>query len=283
MSSKDIQFKPEALQRVVSGVNKLAKTVGSTLGPGGRNVIFKKAIGWPLVTKDGVTVAKEVELDDKFEDVGACLVRQIAEKTCADAGDGTTTATILADAILTDGLQGVISGVNPIDIHRNLTRMSEEIVDYIRTEIKQDVTTEEQTKHIATVSANWDEEIGKLVSDAFKEVGVDGTIHIEAPKKGTKTTLRIIEGINFSRGFVTPYQINTPKGTIEYDDAYILLYKGEFKSLNDILPFLQNFKKSTAENPNAALVIVANEYGPDVIRMFAMNRNILNLAAIRRR
>ena len=281
MSSKDIQFKPEALQRVVSGVNKLAKTVGSTLGPGGRNVIFKKSIGWPLVTKDGVTVAKEVELDDKFEDVGACLVRQIAEKTCADAGDGTTTATILADAILTDGLQGVISGVNPIDIHRNLTRMSEEIVDYIRTEIKQDVTTEEQTKHIATVSANWDEEIGKLVSDAFKEVGVDGTIHIEAPKKGTKTTLRIIEGINFSRGFVTPYQINTPKGTIEYDDAYILLYKGELKSLHDILPFLQNFKKSTAENPNAALVIVANEYGPDVIRMFAMNRNILNLAAIR--
>lgn len=281
MAKKEIQFKPDALQKVVAGVNKLAKTVGSTLGPGGRNVIFKKSIGWPLVTKDGVTVAKEVELDDKFEDVGACLVRQIAEKTCADAGDGTTTATILADAILTDGLQGVISGVNPIDIHRNLTRMSEEIVDYIRTEIKQDVTTEEQTKHIATVSANWDEEIGKIVSDAFREVGVDGTIHVEAPKRDTKTTLRTIEGINFSRGFVTPYQINTPKGTIEFDDPYILLYKGEIKSIQDILRFLQSFKRETSDNANAALVIVANDYGPDVIRMFAMNRNVLNLAAIR--
>ena len=282
MSSKEIQFKPEALQKVVSGVNKLAKTVGSTLGPGGRNVIFRKAIGgWPLVTKDGVTVAKEVELDDKFEDVGACLVRQIAEKTCTDAGDGTTTATILADAILTDGLQGVISGVNPIDIHRNLTKMSEEIVDYIREEIKEDVTTDDQLKHIATVSANWDEEIGRLVANAFKEVGLDGTIHIETPKRSAHTTLRIIEGINFSRGFVTPYQVNTPKGTIEYNDPYILLYKGEFKSIQDILGFLKMFKQATSDDSNASLVIVANDYGPDVIRMFAMNRNILNVAAIR--
>ena len=282
MSSKEIQFKPEALQKVVSGVNKLAKTVGSTLGPGGRNVIFRKAIGgWPLVTKDGVTVAKEVELDDKFEDVGACLVRQIAEKTCTDAGDGTTTATILADAILTDGLQGVISGVNPIDIHRNLTKMSEEIVDYIREEIKEDVTTDDQLKHVATVSANWDEEIGGLVANAFKEVGLDGTIHIETPKRSAHTTLRIIEGINFSRGFVTPYQVNTPKGTIEYNDPYILLYKGEFKSIQDILGFLKMFKQATSDDSNANLVIVANDYGPDVIRMFAMNRNILNVAAIR--
>lgn len=281
MGNKDIQFKPEALQKVVSGVNKLAKTVGSTLGPGGRNVIFKKSVGWPMVTKDGVTVAKEVELKDEVEDVGACLVRQIAEKTCLDAGDGTTTATILADAILTEGLQGVISGVNPIDIHRNLTRMSEEVVEYIKTEIKKDITTEEQTKHIATVSANWDEEIGKLVSNAFKEVGLDGTIHVEAPKKSTKTTLRIIEGINFSRGYVTPYQVNTPKGTIEYNDPYILLYKGEFKSIQDILGFLKEFKRSISDNPNASLVIVANDYGPDVVRMFAMNRNILNVAAIR--
>ena len=260
----------------------MAKTVGSTLGPGGRNVIFKKAIGgWPLVTKDGVTVAKEVELEDKFEDVGACLVRQIAEKTCSDAGDGTTTATILADAILTDGLQGVISGVNPIDIHRNLTKMSEEVVDYIRNEIKEDVSTDEQLKHIATVSANWDEEIGELVANAFKEVGLDGTIHVEAPKKSAHTTLRIIEGINFSRGFVTPYQVNTPKGTIEYNDPYILLYRGEFKSIQDILGFLKEFKRATSDDSNASLVIVANDYGPDVIRMFAMNRNILNVAAIR--
>lgn len=279
---KEIQFKPDALQKVVSGVNKLAKTVGSTLGPGGRNVIFRKAVGgWPLVTKDGVTVAKEIELDDKFEDVGACLVRQIAEKTCSDAGDGTTTATILADAILTDGLQGVISGVNPIDIHRNLTRMSEEVVDYIREEIKEDVTTDEQLKHVATVSANWDDEIGGLVADAFKEVGLDGTIHVEAPKKSAHTTLRIIEGINFSRGFVTPYQVNTPKGTIEFTDPYILLYRGEFKSIQDILGFLKMFKQMTSDDPNASIVIVANDYGPDVIRMFAMNRNILNLAAIR--
>lgn len=281
MAKREIKFKSDALQKVVSGVNKLAKTVGSTLGPGGRNVIFKKNIGWPLVTKDGVTVAKEVELEDEFEDVGACLVRQIAEKTCSDAGDGTTTATVLADAILTDGLQGVISGVNPIDIHRNLTRMSEEIVDYIRTEIKKDVTTEEQTKHIATVSANWDEEIGNLVSQAFREVGVDGTIHVEAPKKSTHTKLRIIEGINFSRGYVTPYQVNTAKGTIEYNDPYILLYKGELNSINDILGFLQMFKRATSGDSNANLVIVANEYGPDVIRMFALNRNILNVAAIR--
>lgn len=282
MSKRTIQFKPDALQKVVSGVNKLAKTVGSTLGPGGRNVIFRKAIGgWPLVTKDGVTVAKEVELDDKFEDVGACLVRQIAEKTCSDAGDGTTTATILADAILTDGLQGIISGVNPIDIHRNLTKMSEEIVDYIREEIKEDVTTDEQLRHIATVSANWDEEIGGLVADAFKEVGLDGTIHVEAPKRSTHTTLRIIEGINFSRGYVTPYQVNTPKGTIEYNDPYILLYKGELKSIQDILGFLKMFKQATSDDSNASIVIVANDYGPDVIRMFAMNRNILNIAAIR--
>lgn len=279
---KEIRFKSDALQRIVSGVNQLAQTVGSTLGPGGRNVIFRKSIGFPLITKDGVTVAKEVELEDKFENTGALLVRQIAEKTCQDAGDGTTTATILADAILTDGLQCIISGVNPIDIHRHLTSMSNAVVVYIGNEIRESIFTPDRMREVATVSANWDEEIGGLIAEAFEKVGMDGTIHVEASKTSPETTLRVIEGINFSRGFVTPYLINNPtKETIELENPYILLYRGEFQSIQDILGFLQNFKRQISDNPSAGLVIIADGYGPDVIRMFAMNRKNLNLAAIR--
>lgn len=279
---KEIKFQSDALQRVVSGVNQLARTVGSTLGPGGRNVIFRKSIGFPLITKDGVTVAKEVELEDKFENIGALMVRQIAEKTCQDAGDGTTTATILADAILTDGLQCIISGVNPIDIHRQLTNMSNAVVDFIADEIREDISTEDQMKEVATVSANWDEEIGGLIAQAFTKVGVNGTIHVEASKKSSDTTLRVIEGINFSRGYITPYLINNPvKETIEFENPFVLLYKGEFQSVQDILGFLQSFKKQIKENPNVGLVIIADAYGPDVVRMLAMNRKVLNIAAIR--
>lgn len=279
---KEIRFKSDALQRIVSGVNQLAQTVGSTLGPGGRNVIFRKNIGFPLITKDGVTVAKEVELEDKFENTGALLVRQIAEKTCQDAGDGTTTATILADALLTDGLQCIISGVNPIDIYRHLTSMTNAVVDYISSEIREDISSVPQMREVATVSANWDEEIGGLIAEAFDKVGVNGTIHVEASKSSSNTSLRVIEGINFSRGFVTPYLINNPeKETIEFENPYILLYKGEFQSIQDILGFLQSFKKQISDNPNAGLVIIADGYGPDVIRMFAMNRRNLNLSAIR--
>lgn len=282
--NKEIYFKDDALKGIVRGVNKLAYTVGSTLGPGGRNVIFEN-YGFPLVTKDGVTVAKQISVSGSLENIGIQMIKQIANKTCDDAGDGTTTATILADAILTEGAKRVSSGINPIDIQRALAEQTEKVIDYIRNEIKQDITTNEQIKDIATLSANWDEQIGKVVSEAIIEVGLNGTIQVDDSIGNTETTLRLIDGINFSRGYTSPYFItNQTKQTVEMDDPYILLYRGKMSSVNDLVDFLTGFhRQCSKDGKKHNLLIVADSYEPDVTSVLVTNkvRNVLNVAAIR--
>lgn len=281
--SKEIYFKDDGLRRIVSGVNKLATTVGSTLGPGGRTVIFEN-YGYPLVTKDGVTVAERIDVQDKLENVGIQMVKRIAKKTCDDAGDGTTTATILADAILTEGAKHVSSGINPIDIQRALVKKTEQITDYIQKNIKKDIKSDDEIRHIATLSANWDEEIGKVVSDAIIEVGLNGTIQIDSKGVTSETSLRLIDGINFSRGYRSPYFINNKKMEWEAEDPYVLLYKGKLDSTSELLSFLNTFKRQCDQKAiKAPLLIVADDFEPEIIHTLVVNkqRGILNVCAIK--
>ena len=209
MSTKDIKFGEEVVKKLIKGVNTLADAVGSTLGPGGRNVIYKR-YGWPYITKDGVTVARQIELDDEFENIGAQMVKQVANKTCKDAGDGTTTATILAKAILDAGFKHIVSGENPIEIQRSITSAMNVVIDYIKNNIKIDVNDENQVYNISRVSANWDTEIGDIVAKAILTVGNDGTVHVE-DSKTSATTLNVLSGIHFDRGFggTSSYFINS--------------------------------------------------------------------------
>ena len=204
---KSITFGSEALTQVAKGVEILAKTVGSTLGPGGRNVIFEN-LGFPMVTKDGVTVARQIELRDKMQNIGAQMVKQVANKTCEDAGDGTTTSTILANAIVQEGLKVLSTGVNPISVQRGINKSIEEVIKYIESEIKQDVEEDsEKIRQIAEVSANWDTELGHVVADAIIEVGLDGGIRL-AEDRGYETKYTIVDGLQFERGYVAAQFVN---------------------------------------------------------------------------
>ena len=220
MAAKDIRFGESTIKNLIEGVNILADAVGSTLGPSGRNVIFKH-YGWPYITKDGVTVARNIELKDEFKNIGAQMVKQVANRTCEDAGDGTTTATILAQAILNEGFKYLVSGNNPIDIQRGITKAVDIIIDYIKNNIVQDIDGNiEKTRNIATVSANWDSEIGNIVGDAIAGVGIDGAVHIENARS-IKTRLELVEGINFDRGLngTAPHFINNQvKRNVEMED-----------------------------------------------------------------
>ena len=281
--SKEIYFKDDGLRRIVSGVNKLATTVGSTLGPGGRTVIFEN-YGYPLVTKDGVTVAERIDVKDKLENVGIQMVKRIAKKTCDDAGDGTTTATILADAILTEGAKHVSSGINPIDIQRALVEKTKQVTDYIEKSIKKDIKSDDEIRHIATLSANWDEEIGKVVSDAIIEVGLNGTIQVDSKSLTSETTLRLIDGINFSRGYRSPYFANNKKMEWEVEDAYVLLFKGKMSSTHELLAFLNSYKRQCDQKHiKAPLLVVAEDFEPDVVHTMVVNaqRQVLNICAIK--
>lgn len=282
---KDIFFKDVALKKIVQGVNKLAATVGSTLGPGGRNVIFEN-YGYPLVTKDGVTVAEKIDVTDKLENVGIQMVKQIARKTCDDAGDGTTTATILADAILTEGAKHVNSGINPIDIQRALVSQTDSVIKHIEKNIKKDIKPDDETevKHIATLSANWDEEIGDVVAKAIVEVGLNGTIQVESRSVSSETSLKLIDGCNFSRGWRSPYFCNTKKMEWVAEDAYVLLYRGKMNSTMELIQFLRSYKRE-CENKGieAPLLIVADDFDAEVIHTMVANvqRRVLNLCAIK--
>jgi chaperonin GroEL len=268
MAAKDIRFGSDVIKSLIKGVNTLADAVGSTLGPGGRNVIFKHN-SWPYITKDGVTVARNIELRDEFENIGAQMVKDVSNRTCKDAGDGTTTATVLASAILNEGFKHIERGVNPIDIQRGINKAVKVVIDYISKNIRQDVDNVEKIKSIATVSANWDDEIGKFIGEAVAKVGLNGAVHIKEAKTNI-TTLEFIEGMNFNRGFngTSPYFItDESKLSTEMTSPYILLYKGELNSFRNLIPLLEQVMKNNAE-----LVIIAHGYSPDVLSSLIANK-----------
>lgn len=275
--TKDIRFNMDALSRMANGVNILAKTVGSTLGPGGRNVIFEWGYH-PQVTKDGVTVARQVEVAGKFESIGANMVRDVASKTCDDAGDGTTTATILASSVLSQGLQYIVSGVNPIDIQRDLTESANQVCEYIKANFKKDVIDNKDVKNIALVSANWDENIADVVSQAVLEVGVDGAIEYEDTKIGTDVTLRFEEGMTFDRGYFNPCFINNQtKMSAEFDKPYVLLIRGALNSWNAIHNIVATINRPDDNGEKGSIIIVADDFEAEVLRTAYLNKSRADL------
>src|SRR5436305_1552048 len=226
MAAKQLIFDEQARQALLKGVNKLARAVIATLGPKGRNVVLDKKFGSPTVTKDGVTVAKEIELEDPYENMGAQLVREVASKTSDAAGDGTTTATVLAEAIFREGLKYVTSGANPIGIQRGIAKAVEAAVEQLA-KISKKVKDKEEIKQVATVSANWDETIGGIIADAMDKVGKDGTITVEEAKS-IETTLEVVEGMQFDKGYLSPYFVTDPEAMqARLEDVYIFNYDKE--------------------------------------------------------
>src|SRR5512134_844931 len=224
MASKQVFFGDDARHRMVRGVNILANAVKVTLGPKGRNVVLERSFGSPTVTKDGVSVAKEIELKDKFENMGAQMVREVASKTSDNAGDGTTTATVLAESIYREGLKFVTAGANPIGIQRGINKAVEAAVTHL-SKIAKDVKNKEEIKQVATVSANWDETIGEIIADAMDKVGKDGTITVEEAKS-IETTLEVVEGMQFDKGYLSPYFVTDAESMeAKLTDAYVLIYE----------------------------------------------------------
>src|SRR6266403_1304526 len=238
MAAKQMIFEEEARHSLLRGVEKLSRAVSATLGPRGRNVVLDKKFGAPTVTKDGVTVAKEVELVDPYENMGAQMVREVATKTSDTAGDGTTTATVLAEAIFREGLKYVTSGANPIGIQRGITKAVAAAVDQ-RDKIAKKVKDKAEIKQVATVSANWDTDIGEIIADAMDKVGKDGTITVEEAKS-IETTLDVVEGMQFDKGYLSPYFVTNPENMeIVLENAYILIHEKKITSLKDLLPLLE--------------------------------------------
>ena len=242
MAAKQLIFDEEARQSLLRGVEKLSRAVKATLGPKGRNVVFDRKFGSPTVTKDGVTVAKEIELEDACENMGAQMVREVASKTSDDAGDGTTTATLLAEAIFREGLKFVTVGGNPIGIQRGIQKAVAVAVEHL-TKIAKKVKDKEEIKQVATVSANWDSAIGEIIADAMDKVGKDGTITVEEAKS-IETTLEVVEGMQFDKGYLSPYFVtNAETMEAKLDEAYILIYEKKISSLKDMLPLLERIAK----------------------------------------
>src|SRR5215211_2686633 len=238
MAAKQIAFDQEAREAMRRGVSKLARAVKVTLGPKGRNVILQKSFGSPTVTKDGVTVAKEIELEDKYENMGARMVREVASKTSDVAGDGTTTATVLAEAIYNEGLRAVVSGANPMLMKRGIERAVEDIVKKLAS-MKIDVKTQQDLENVASVASNNDREIGRIIAEAMEKVGKDGVITVEEAKT-IATGHEFVEGMQFDRGYLSPYFVTNPeKMECELDDAIILIYEKKISSNKDLVPILE--------------------------------------------
>src|SRR3974377_1004722 len=238
MADKDVKFSVDARDRMLRGVEILANAVRVTLGPKGRNVILDKSFGAPRVTKDGVTVAKEIELDDKFENMGAQMVREVASKSADAAGDGTTTATVLAHAIVREGSKAVAAGMNPMDLKRGVDLAVEAVVADLEKNSKK-VTSNDEIAQVGTISANGDAEIGRFLADAMKKVGNEGVITVEEAKS-LETELESVGGMQFDRGYISPYFVtNADKMRAEMEDAYILINEKKLSSLNELLPLLE--------------------------------------------
>src|SRR5678816_2676616 len=243
MSSKDVKFGQDAREKMLRGVDILANAVKVTLGPKGRNVVIEKSFGAPRITKDGVTVAKEIELEDKFENMGAQMVREVASKTNDLAGDGTTTATVLAQAIVKEGAKSVAAGMNPMDLKRGIDLAVDAIVNDLKTHAKK-VTSNDEIAQVGTISANGDSEIGRFLADAMQKVGNEGVITVEEAKH-LNTELEVVEGMQFDRGYVSPYFVtNTEKMRVELEDPYVLIHEKKLSGLQSMLPLLEGVVQS---------------------------------------
>jgi chaperonin GroEL len=277
MAAKQLVFDETARQSLLKGVQKLAKAVVATLGPKGRNVVLDKKFGSPTVTKDGVTVAKEIELEDPYENMGAQMVREVASKTSDAAGDGTTTATVLAEAIYREGLKYVTSGANPIGIQRGIGKAVEAATEQLA-KIAKKVKDKEEIKQVATVSANWDTTIGEIIADAMDKVGKDGTITVEEAKS-IETTLEVVEGMQFDKGYLSPYFVtNAETMECKIEDAYILNYEKKITSLKDLLPVLEKVAKI-----GKPLLIISEEVEGEALATLVVNklRGTINVCAVK--
>jgi len=277
MASKEIKFSTEARDKMLRGVDKLANAVKVTLGPKGRNVVLEKSFGAPRITKDGVTVAKEIELEDKFENMGAQMVREVASKTSDTAGDGTTTATVLAQAIVKEGAKYVAAGMNPMDLKRGIDLAVEAIVEDLKSHAKK-ITNNDEIAQVGTISANGDQEIGRFLANAMQKVGNDGVITVEEAKS-LETELEVVEGMQFDRGYVSPYFItNAEKMRVELEDPYILIHEKKLSGLQAMIPLLEAVIQT-----GKPLLIVAEDVEGEALATLVVNklRGGLKVAAVK--
>jgi chaperonin GroEL len=277
MAAKQLQFDENARHTLLRGIEKLAKAVKATLGPSGRNVILDKKFGSPTITKDGVTVAKEIELEDPYENMGAQLVREVASKTSDVAGDGTTTATILAESIYREGLRNVTAGANPTSLQRGIMKAVDAIVEELK-KLSKKVSDRTEIAQVATVSANWDKTIGEIIADAMDKVGKDGTITVEEAKS-IETTLEVVEGMQFDKGYLSPYFVtNAEDMEAVLDNPYILIHEKKISSLKDMLPLLEKVAKA-----GRPLLIIAEDVEGEALATLVVNklRGTLQVCAVK--
>jgi chaperonin GroEL len=277
MAAKEVKFHDSARSKIVNGVNVLANAVKVTLGPKGRNVLLERSFGAPLITKDGVSVAKEIELKDKFENMGAQMVKEVASKTADVAGDGTTTATVLAQSIVQEGMKFVAAGMNPMDLKRGIDKAVVALVEELKKSSKQ-VTTSKEIAQVGTISANADSDIGQIIADAMDKVGKEGVITVE-DGKSLQNELEVVEGMQFDRGYVSPYFINNPdKQTAVLEDPMILIHDKKISNIRDLLPTLENVAKA-----GKPLLIIAEDIEGEALATLVVNsiRGILKVAAVK--
>jgi chaperonin GroEL len=275
--AKQLQFDEAARQALLRGVEKLARAVKATLGPAGRNVILDKKFGSPTITKDGVSVAKEIELECPYENMGAQLIREVSSRTSDIAGDGTTTATVLAEAIYKEGLRNVTAGANPISLQRGIMKATEAIVAQLKV-LSKPVSDAKEIAQVASISANSDQEIGGIIAEAMDKVGKDGTITVEEAK-GIETTLEVVEGMQFDKGYLSPYFVTNPESMEAFlENAYILINEKKISSLKDMLPLLEKVAKT-----GRPLLIIAEDVEGEALATLVVNklRGILNIAAVK--
>ena len=277
MAGKQVLFGDDARSKMVRGINVLANAVKVTLGPKGRNVVLERAFGGPTVTKDGVSVAKEIELKDKFENMGASMVREVASKTSDNAGDGTTTATVLAQAIVDEGMKFVAAGMNPMDLKRGIDKAVAAAIAELKT-ISKPTTTNKEIAQVGAISANSDTEIGDIIAEAMDKVGKEGVITVE-DGKSLKNELEVVEGMQFDRGYLSPYFINQPeKQAAVFDNPYVLLHDKKISNIRELLPVLEQVAKS-----GRPLVIVAEDVDGEALATLVVNslRGVLKVAAVK--
>src|SRR6202047_4714824 len=277
MAAKEVRFQTDARDRMLRGIDILAHAVRVTLGPKGRNVVLDKSYGAPRITKDGVTVAKEIELADKFENMGAQMIREVAQKTSDQAGDGTTTATVLAHAIVREGVKAVAAGLNPMDLRRGIEKAVETVVEDLKKRSKK-VSTNEEIAQVGTISANGDREVGEMLSKAMQKVGNEGVITVEEAKS-METELEVVEGMQFDRGYISPYFItNAEKMVCELEDPYILIHEKKLSTLQPLLPLLEAVVQS-----GKPLLIIAEDIEGEALATLVVNklRGGLKVAAVK--
>ncbi|MBP7599006.1 MAG: chaperonin GroEL, partial [Pseudoxanthomonas sp.] len=277
MAAKDIRFGEDARTRMVRGVNILANAVKATLGPKGRNVVLEKSFGAPTITKDGVSVAKEIELADKFENMGAQMVKEVASKTSDNAGDGTTTATVLAQAFIREGSKAVAAGMNPMDLKRGIDQAVKAAVEELK-KLSKPTADDKAIAQVGTISANSDSNIGDIIAEAMKKVGKEGVITVEEGS-GLENELDVVEGMQFDRGYLSPYFINNQQSQqVEFDDPFILIHDKKVSNVRELLPVLEGVAKA-----GKPLLIVAEEVEGEALATLVVNtiRGIVKVAAVK--